>query len=208
VTASVPVVLSVVAILILLSPVFINLEYRRPGFPPDQYGFTTNERLYFGNQTRRYLISPMTLEDLRALRFEDGEPIYIQRELDHLQDVKIVLRGVLIVFLTAGSIMILSAAYAHFFDGWKGYRMAISRGGWLTAGLIGLILLLSVVSFQVLFTNFHLVFFKGDSWLFYYSDTLIRLFPIRFWQDVFLVFGLITSGGGILLGWLLGKKAN
>jgi len=81
----------------------------------------------------------------------------------------------------------------------------VARGGWLTAGLLGMILLLSIVSFQALFTNFHLVFFEGDSWLFYYSDTLIRLFPIRLWQDVFIVFGVSTLAGGILLGWLLPK---
>jgi hypothetical protein len=37
--------------------------------------------------------------------------------------------------------------------------------------------------------------------LFNYSDTLIRLFPIQFWQDVFLGFGLLTLLGGGILGW-------
>jgi hypothetical protein len=54
VTISVPVILSVLSILILLSPLYINLEYRRPGFPADRYGFSTAERLEYGNLTRRY----------------------------------------------------------------------------------------------------------------------------------------------------------
>ena len=41
------------------------------------------------------------------------------------------------------------------------------------------------------------IFFKGDSWLFYYSDTLIRLFPIRFWQDAFLWAAILALGGGV-----------
>jgi uncharacterized membrane protein len=49
------------------------------------------------------------------------------------------------------------------------------------------------------FSGFHSLFFEGDSWLFLYSDTLIRLFPIRFWQDVFLWAAVIALGGGIAL---------
>jgi integral membrane protein (TIGR01906 family) len=206
ITLSVPIVISVISILFLLSPLFINLEYHRPGFPPDHYGFTTQERLKFGTQTRRYLVTGMTLDDLKQLKFEDGEPIYMERELKHLEDVKIVLKGVLNVFWLALFIIILGAVFAYIQKGWVNYKRAISKGGWLTAGLLGLILLLSIVSFQALFTNFHLLFFEGDSWLFYFSDTLIRLFPIRFWQDVFLVFGITTLGGGLLMGWLLRDK--
>jgi hypothetical protein len=36
--------------------------------------------------------------------------------------------------------------------------------------------------------------------LFLFSDTLIRLFPLRFWQDAFLLAALIALGGGIALG--------
>ena len=50
------------------------------------------------------------------------------------------------------------------------------------------------------FAGFHSLFFEGDSWLFLFSDTLIRLFPIRFWQDAFLFAAIIALGGGILLG--------
>jgi len=42
VTLTIPVIISVLSILILLSPIFTNLEYRRPGFPEDNYGFTTS----------------------------------------------------------------------------------------------------------------------------------------------------------------------
>jgi len=203
ITMSVPVVICVLSILILLSPVFMNLEYQRPGFPPDNYGFSTQERLIFGNQTRRYLISNMTLADLEELRFEDGEPIYIERELKHLEDVKIVIKGVLKGFWVAVGLITLGAAFAHFQDWWEGYKRALSRGGWLTTALLGMILVLSLVSFQALFTNFHLIFFEGNSWIFLYSDTLIRLFPIRFWQDIFLVLGISTLSSGVLVGWLL-----
>lgn len=207
-TISVPVLISVLSILILLSPMFMNLEYNRPGFPPDEYGFTTQERLLFGNQTRQYLITNMALADLEELRFKNGEPIYIERELQHLEDVKIVLRGVLNVFWVAVIVTIIGTVFAHYQAWWDGYKRALSRGGWLTTALLGTVLVLSIVSFQALFTNFHLIFFEGSSWLFYYSDTLIRLFPIRFWQDIFLVLGITTLSGGILVGWLLKDRRD
>lgn len=178
VTASIPILISVLAILFLLSPLFMNLEYRRPNFPVDSYGFTTEERLDFGNQTRRYLITKMPLEELRELKFADGEPIYIERELSHLEDVKIVLQGVLRVFYGAIAIFSLGGYIASSGDWKEGFLRSIFLGGKLTAGLLALMLVLTVVSFQALFTNFHLIFFEGDSWLFLYSDSLIRLFPV------------------------------
>jgi integral membrane protein (TIGR01906 family) len=203
VSISTPIIISVLSILILLSPLFMNLEYRRPNFPVDNYGFSTGERLDFGNKTRRYLISGSSLDDLRELKFADGDPIYTERELTHLEDVKIVLQGVLRVFAAAAIILSLGGALANTQD-WKGdFLKAVFLGGRITSGLLIIILFLTLVSFQSLFTNFHLLFFEGDSWLFYYSDTLIRLFPIRFWQDIFLLFGVSTMTGGIILGWVL-----
>jgi integral membrane protein (TIGR01906 family) len=203
VTLSIPIIISVLSILVLLSPIFTNLEYRRPGFPDDSYGFTTAERLDFGNQTRRYLISNYTLEDLQQLVFENGDPIYIERELSHLEDVKIVLQGVLKVFYGAAAVYVLGGLIARSRDWQNIYLKAIFLGGKITAGLLVMILFLTLISFQALFTNFHLLFFEGDTWLFFYSDTLIRLFPVQFWQDIFLVFGILTLAGGILLGWVL-----
>lgn len=200
---SIPIIISVLSILVLLSPIFINLEYRRPGFPEDNYGFSTAERLKFGNQTRRYLISNDTLEDLQGLVFENGDPIYIDRELSHLEDVKIVLRGVLWVFYGASAIFVFGGSIARA-RGWqKAYFEGISLGGKITTGILILILAMTLVSFQALFTNFHLIFFEGDSWLFFYSDSLIRLFPVQFWQDIFLVFGILTLAGGVFLGWVV-----
>ena len=203
VTLSIPIIISVLSILVLLSPIFTNLEYRRPGFPDDSYGFTTAERLDFGNQTRRYLISDNSLEDLQQLVFENGDPIYIERELSHLEDVKIVLQGVLKVFYGAAAVYVLGGLIARSRDWQTIYLKAIFLGGKITAGILVMILFLTLISFQALFTNFHLLFFEGDSWLFFYSDTLIRLFPVQFWQDIFLVFGILTLAGGILLGWVL-----
>ncbi len=71
------------------------------------------------------------------------------------------------------------------------------------AGLIGAIVIVGIAVnpnvFDEFFVLFHSLFFEGNSWLFYFSDTLIRLFPIRFWQDAFLWAAVIALGGGLAL---------
>jgi integral membrane protein (TIGR01906 family) len=72
--------------------------------------------------------------------------------------------------------------------------------------IVGVGITVSPDLFWGFFTLFHSLFFEGDSWLFAYSDTLIRLFPLRFWQDAFLWAAVIALGGG--LGLALGLKAR
>lgn len=72
------------------------------------------------------------------------------------------------------------------------------------AGAVGLIVVVGITVnpnvFWDFFAGFHSLFFEGDSWLFLFSDTLIRLFPLRFWQDAFLFAAAIALGGGLGLG--------
>jgi integral membrane protein (TIGR01906 family) len=81
------------------------------------------------------------------------------------------------------------------------------RGGLLTLGLVVLIGIFASINFWQFFTDFHGLFFTGNSWQFLYSDTLIRLFPLRFWQDAFLFAGSIDIVGGLAFGGgLLSKR--
>jgi uncharacterized membrane protein len=66
------------------------------------------------------------------------------------------------------------------------------------AGVIVVVL----ISFGAFFVGFHEVFFQPGTWMFYWSDTLIRLFPERFWRDIFIYIGLITAGLGLLVVFL------
>jgi hypothetical protein len=59
-----------------------------PGFPADRYGFTTADRLYWADIAVDYLVNTAGIEFLADLRFEDGSPVYNERELKHMVDVK------------------------------------------------------------------------------------------------------------------------
>ena len=84
---------------------------------------------------------------------------------------------------------------------WK----ALSTGGWITIGLILAILAAIMIDFDALFRGFHAIFFTGDTWLFYTSDTLIRLFPEKLWSDAFIFMGVFTLIGAIFLALILPK---
>lgn len=200
VSLSIPVLISVALIRLLLTPLFTSVEYRMPYFPEDSYGFSLEERLKYGQITRRYLVSDQGADVLRDLKFNNGEPLYLEREISHLVDVKNVLQGAFRAWWISLAVF-LGGLSGIVFWGEEDPGTPLSRGGWLTVGLVIFLLVFSLLSFNSLFTRFHQVFFEGDSWLFRYSDTLIRLFPIRFWQDVFILFGLLTLLIGGLIGW-------
>ena len=64
------------------------------------------------------------------------------------------------------------------------------------------------LSFGTLFVEFHNVFFSPGTWTFRFSDTLIRLFPERFWRDTFLVVGVISLIGGLLFAFGIKPKVE
>lgn len=189
---SFPFVLIMFSIRVLFTPLFLVVEYNMPGFPADPYGFTQEERLKWGTASIQYLFNSEGPEFLENLRFEDGTSIYNQREVSHMLDVKILVKQALQWFylILIGYILIIIWAKMknQLYLVWD----SASKGGWLTLVFIGAILAAVVISFDALFTAFHKVFFTGDTWLFYYSDTLIRLFPMRLWQDAFIFMGIIT----------------
>ena len=209
----VPIALIGIGLRVLLSPIFLKIEYNMPYFPQDEYGFTRDDRLKWAPYALDYLVNDTDISYLGELKFDDGTTLYNERELSHMDDVKRVTQGALRVWYLTLTILALLAVWA-WFGGWRqAYRLGLMRGGWLMVGLavvVGLIVVIGILInpdiFFRFFAAFHGLFFEGDSWLFLYSDTLIRLFPIRFWQDAILLAAVIALGGGVALG--LGLKAK
>jgi len=202
----VPLALIGTALRILLSPIFINVEYRMPYFPADEFGFTQQDRLQWAPFALEYLVNSADISYLGDLKFDNGTPLYNERELSHMADVKNVVRGALQAWMISLVGLILIAVLAYRQKWMPDYVLGLRRGGMWMIGLataLGLIAGVGIVLnpdvFWQFFTLFHQVFFTGDSWLFYYSDTLIRLFPIRFWQDAFLWAAILALGGGLAL---------
>jgi integral membrane protein (TIGR01906 family) len=209
----VPLALIGFAIRVLLSPLYYTIEYNMPYFPPDDYGFTKADRLQWAPYAVNYLTNGADISYLGDLKFDDGTPLYNERELSHMADVKRVTKGALNAWYVSLALLAALGVWARLGQWGQDYRLGLMRGGWLMVGLAVVIGVIVVVGIAVnpnifwnFFAGFHSLFFTGDSWLFQFSDTLIRLFPIRFWQDAFLFAAIIALGGGVALG--LGLKTQ
>lgn len=200
VTFLLPVALTFLGVRLLLTHTFPEIEYRTPGFPADEYGFTLQDRLQWSRISIDYLLNDADISFLSDLTFPEGAPLFNGRELSHMQDVKNVVQPVLWVGYGVWFLVLGLGLWARFGGWWPEYVRGIWCGGWLTVGLVAVIGILAGISFWQFFTVFHELFFTGDSWLFLYSDTLIRLFPMRFWQDAFLFAGALDVLGGLALG--------
>jgi integral membrane protein (TIGR01906 family) len=208
-----PLALIGIALRVLLTPLYYTVEYNMPYFPADTYGFTKEDRLKWAKPSVEYLVNNADISYLGDLQFDDGTPVYEDRELSHMHDVKVVVQGSLRVWYFANVILLVLAVFAGR-GGWMPtYVNGLRRGGLWMIGLAATLafiagagILLDPNIFWNFFAWFHTLFFEGDTWLFAYSDTLIRLFPIRFWQDAVIAMAVIALGGGAALAFGLKAK--
>ncbi len=206
VTILIPIFLLMLGVRILLTPTCPEVEYRTPGFPEDSYGFTQAERLQWSKISIEYLVNDAGPEFLGDLTFDDGTPLYKDSEVSHMVDVKVLVKFGLRLWAWATGLLVVLGVWAKFGKWWQAYLLGAKRGGQLTLALTLILGTLASINFWAFFEQFHHLFFTGDSWIFYYSDTLIRLFPMRFWRDAFLMEGIIVVGGALALAFGLKPK--
>jgi len=192
VSAITPLLVVLSSIRLALTSLYITLEYQLPGFPLDAYGFTQAERKSWAGFSIDYLLSRIPYHTLAQTVIADGTPLFNERELIHMLDVRNLTAAALILWYVTLLIVITGCLIAWRKNELKAFFNAVQRGAVATLMAIFTILLAVWLNFNWLFTKFHEVFFEGDSWLFYPSDHLIRLFPLRFWQDLFLFIGAVS----------------
>ena len=202
----VPVVLILTNVRLLLTPLFVSVEYSTPGFPDDPYGFTHEERVRLAELARAYLFNDASPEFLGDLRDANGIALYNPRELSHMVDVRALVQGAVKVWM--GLLVLLAGVgvVAWRFAPSGTVRLGFNLGARITLFLMAALVGLLLLSFSVLFTGFHQVFFQSGTWVFYTSDTLIRLFPMRFWRDVFALLMVLTLVEAGLLLWVTRRK--
>jgi len=197
VTICVPVLLVMGGVRLVMTPWALQLEYTRSGFPADVYGFTTQDRLIYGPVAIEYMLTDADISLLRDLRIGAGGAFYTERELDHMIDVKKVTQAAFTVLTVA--LVIFSAGVVMLRRDGRALRGALMQGALLTLGAIVAVVFAAVVAWDFFFTLFHQLFFSEGTWIFLYSDTLIRLYPEQFWFDAALTIGVLTVGGALVL---------
>ena len=198
---AVPVCLLAADLALLTGHWFVRWEYGKASFPPDDYGLSTAERTRLAEVCVDYLATNADISLLADLRLPDGEPAFNDRELRHMVDVQAVYSHIVTAGMVAGLVLawgVLTLAAAEQ-TRWRAPKALLS-GSLLTLGLLAAVGLYMVTSWDQFFTAFHRVFFEGDSWLFLYTDTLIRLFPMQFWVDVAIVIVAVLVVGMLVVG--------
>ncbi len=136
----IPFILIMTSVRLLITPVFPRIEYNLPGFPEDEFGFTKTDRLYWSRFAVDYLVNSEGINFLADLSFEDGAAIFNQRELNHMQDVKVVVQGMIKSWFAIIVALILLYVLAYRLKNRKDFWQSFELGGWVTIGLIGLII--------------------------------------------------------------------
>lgn len=203
-TLILPPLLTLGAIRLLITDAYLHLEYNKPDFPADLYGFTLEDRLRYGPPTARALIDGSGAAVFRALQLPDGTPLYNEREIKHLVDVQNVtipamyaLIGLIIVLIG------LTVWLRRTEPGRAAWRAGLRGGAILTLSLLIALVVYILLDWNHFFDSFHALFFAEGTWRFYYTDSLIRLFPIRFWQDAAITVGVLCAAASGLILFLL-----
>ena len=147
VTLFVPVALIGLGLRVLLTPLFLQVEYNMPYFPPDEFGFTKADRLKWAPYALNYLTNSADISYLGDLKFDDGKPLYNERELSHMNDVKRVTQGALKAWYISLAALVLLGIWAWIGKWEQAYRLGLMRGGWLMVLLaiaIGAIALIGI----------------------------------------------------------------
>jgi integral membrane protein (TIGR01906 family) len=180
-----------------------SFEYGR--IPPDQFGFTPEQRLELAHGTLDYLQRPEPAEEvifmLEELRLPGTDlPLYNEREISHMLDVKIVADAMKRIVWITGLIVALGLAFLLLrpetrLFGWR----TLMYAGLATVIALAAIALFILIGWNTFFVQFHQLLFPAGTWTFAYSDSLIRLFPEQFWFDIGVLVSVSTLLQGIIL---------
>lgn len=186
-----PIVLLALAIRAVASPVFLWVEYNRPGFPVDTFGFTVDDRTTFGSYAVDYLNNFSGSRFLGDLVGGNGAKLFQASEVSHMADVK----GVYQISMLIGLVLLILMIVGMFYLARRsvgGIRRGLFAGSIATLVIIIGIGVFALLGWERFFTDFHQLLFANGTWTFQLSDTLIRLFPEQFWTDSAGTIGVIV----------------
>jgi len=188
-----PLVLLLGAVRLVATPLFLWLEYHRPGFPADPYGFSTADRMTYGSAGLDYLHNLAGPRYLSELTFQ-GAPLLSEAAVSHMTDVKTVMWIATAALVVLGLACLLLALYLRRTSP-GGVRRALFAGA---LGLLVVIVVLAAMAatgWQGFFAGFHSLFFAEGTWTFSVSDPLIRLYPAQFWVDAAVAVAVLALIG-------------
>ena len=196
---TVPLTVLMIAIRAVASAPFLWLEYHRPGFPEDSYGYYLVERMRLGSYGVDYINNFAPREYLaRVTTGADNTLAFTEAEVNHMHDVK----WVLLIATVAVAALFLLTLFSSISLRERApgtIRRSLFSGAWITLGLIMVLGVVGVFGWEWLFTTFHQVFFPQGNWEFSVRSSLIRLYPPQFWIDAAIAVAVLVAAQITLL---------
>ena len=196
---TVPLTVLMIAIRTVASPPFLWLEYHRPGFPEDGYGYYLVERMRLGSYGVDYINNFAPREYLaRVTTGADNTLAFTEAEVNHMHDVK----WVLLIATVAVAALFLLTLFSSISLRERApgtIRRSLFSGAWITLGLIAVLGVVGFFGWEWLFTTFHQVFFPQGNWEFSVRSSLIRLYPPQFWIDAAIAVAVLVAAQITLL---------
>ena len=170
---------------------------------PQRSGITLEDLRSVDQQVLRYLdtgAEPLYVEaDVNGVR----RPLFSEREVLHMADVKELFRltwrvqGAAVVFL----LLAAAVTVAHRRGGAWPTLLGWARNGAVLTGVTTLLIgIFAAVAFGPLFTMFHRLGFRNDFWLLDpRHHLLVQVYPFGFWQEVTLLIGIALLVQAVLL---------
>ncbi len=197
------IVLIALAVLVLVTPVYIHGALDRAG-SAGFLGVTAAEARALSDATvGELLVGPGTFAF--ALR-EGGPDFYDAAEASHLRDARGVLYGLL--GLAAISAAVLGIGFVRSRRRPRFWRAIAIGSGVLVVAFVA-IGVLFLVAFDAAFTLFHQIFFLGGNWSFdFATQRMVQLYPIPFWEEATTVLGILIVIMGGVVWWLARRHAR
>ncbi len=211
-----PFLFVVTTIRIIANDWFVNFEYSRPDFPPDRFGFTLDQRTPLALIGMHSVLPDSEgIVLLERATLPDGSPAFNEREIGHMTDVRILISKVYPIELIGLALIVILAIVLNQSTHWRdAMPNGLRWGSTLTLTILAALIAYMLINFDSFFLTFHQLFFEGTSFMFLYTDTLIRLYPEQFWSDAAIGIGVMTTVFALLvligsIWWLRRlKKAN
>ena len=114
---------------LLLTSYFVRLEYNTPYFPADEFGFSKYERITWSSQIVDYLKNEKDIRNLARLKFENGIPVFNDRERFHLESIKVVVENIFTIWRVSLLGLFILGLLSWIGDWQHKFRNGINRGG-------------------------------------------------------------------------------
>jgi integral membrane protein (TIGR01906 family) len=168
----------------------------------DAAGIPESELLRANEQIHDYLVHDRPGALSISVLDDEGSvvPLFNVTETAHMADVRDLVRVLFTVqVLALGALLVLAVVMLVMWPP-RALAAAALYGSVLTAGVLALASLVSLMGFDAAWSQFHVVAFANDFWeLDPDTDHLIQMFPEAFWFDITMLIGAATMAQAVLI---------